>query len=460
MKKLLFVLFMCDFLTVAYSQTFTLNDCMQYAIEKNQSVKRQQYTNENYRQDYIQSIATMLPDLSVNSGLSANYGRSIDPKTNTYTTTGNLGNSYSLYGEIPLFAGFQHINTVRVNKVMRLMGVEKLQQTKDDIAIKTMQSYFDVVYFTNGVKITEDQLKTSRTTLEQSRKMYELGRKSLADVAQVESQVASDELLLVQQKNKLALAELALKQQMNYPIKETLVIDTDIDAGLDFLIANGVFEDTTVQGGELAAGTVGDLVDFALANNPKMKASRYNVRQTQLNLYVTQGRYVPQIYGNGGFSTNYYKELSGENIAAREQAKFFSQLTDNRGYYFGASISIPIFRGLSRRTAVHKAKNAYKIAQEDNSETELAVKTEVTQAVLEMRGFEKEYEQATKKVVASQLAHEASLNKYKQGLISPIDLQTTSNQLLMAKSEQLNAHLQFLVKSRLVDYYSGEPLVK
>lgn len=460
MKRLLLVLFMCDFLTVAYSQTFTLNDCMQYAVEKNQSVKRQQYTNENYRQDYIQSIATMLPDLGVNSGLSANYGRSIDPKTNTYTTTGNLGNSYSFYGEIPLFAGFQHINTIRVNKVMRLMGVEKLQQAKDDIAIKTMQSYFDVVYFTNGVKITEDQLKTSQTTLAQSRKMYELGRKSLADVAQVESQVASDELLLVQQKNKLALAELALKQQMNYPIKEALIIDTDIDAGLDFLIANGVFEDTTVQGGELAAGTVGDLVDFALANNPKMKASRYNVRQSQLNLYVTQGRYAPQIYGNGGFSTNYYKELNGENIAAREQAKFFSQLTDNRGYYFGASISIPIFRGLSRRTAVHKAKNAYKIAQEDDSETELAIKTEVTQAVLEMRGFEKEYEQATKKVVASQLAHDASLNKYKQGLISPIDLQTTANQLLIAKSEQLNAHLQFLVKSRLVDYYSGEPLVK
>lgn len=460
MKRLLLVLFMCDFLTVVYSQTLTLNDCMQYAIEKNQSVKRQQFTNENYRQDQIQAIATMLPDLSASSSLSANYGRSIDPKTNTYTTTGNLGNSYSFYGEMPLFAGFQHVNTVRVNKVMRLMGIEKLQQAKDDIAIQTMQAYFDVVYYTNGVKITEDQVNTSRTTLEQSRKMYELGRKSLADVAQVESQVASDELLLVQQKNKLSLAELALKQKMNYPIKETLVIDTDINAGLDFLVTNGVFDDTTVQGGELAAKSVGNLVDFALDNNPKMQASKYNVRQRQLNLYVIQGRYAPQLYARGGFSTNYYKELNAAEQNTRDVAKFFNQLGDNRGYYFGASISIPIFNGLARRTDVHRAKNAYKIAQEDDSETELAIKTEVTQAVLEMVGFEKEYEQATKKVVASQLAHEASLNKYNQGLISPIDLQTTANQLLMAKSEQLNAHLQFIVKSRLVDYYSGEPLVK
>lgn len=460
MKRLLLIFIVCDFFTMAYGQTLTLNDCMQYAIEKNHNIKKQGFTNDNYRQDQTAAIASLLPAVNASSGLSASYGRSIDPQTNTYTTTGNLGNSYSANGQIPLFAGFQNINTLRVSRVMRMMGIEKLQQIKDDIAIKTMQAYFDVVYYTNSVQITQEQVNTSRTTLEQSKKLYELGRKSLADVAQVESQVASDELLLTQQTNQRELAELALKQQMNYPIKEELVIDTDVNSGLDFLMADDTFTDIAVNGREFSDTTIAALVDYALENNPKMQVSRYNVRQSQLNLYIAQGKYAPSIYGEGGFSTNYYKMLNGTNANKQETAGYFDQLTDNRGYYFGASISIPIFNGLSRRTGVHRAKNALKIAQEDDSETEMILKTEVTQAILEMKGFEKEYTQATKKVVASQLAHDASLSKYKQGLISPIDLQTTANQLLMAKSQQLNSHLQFIIKSRLVEYYNGEPLIK
>lgn len=459
MKRLLLVFMVCDFFTMAYGQTFSLNDCMQYAIEKNHSVKKQEFTNDNYRQDQTEAIATLFPTLGVNSNLSANYGRSIDPETNTYTTTGNLGNSYSASGQMPVFAGFQNLNALRVARTMRLMGVEKLQQVKDEIAIKTMQAYFDVVYYTKGVQIVAEQLATSQVTLAQSRKMYELGRKSLADVAQVESQVASDELLLTQQQNKLQLAQLTLKEQMNYPIHEELVIDTDLDGDFSFLqehITPGTGGDSTAAG--TATRNIANLVDYALENNPKMQASRYNVRQSRLNLYMAQGRYAPSIYANAGFSTNYYKSLQGGSGAAANP--FFTQLTDNRGYYFGASLSIPIFNGLSRRTNVHRYKNALKIAEQDNAQTEMALKTEVTQAVLEMKGYEKEFVQATKKVVAARLSHEASLNKYKQGIVSPIDLQTTANLLLNAQSQQLSAHLQFIVKQKLVLYYNGESLVK
>ena len=459
MKRLILIFIVCDFFTMAYGQTLTLNDCMQYAIEKNHNVKKQKFTNDNYRQDQTEAIATLFPTLGVNSNLSANYGRSIDPETNIYTSTGNLGNSYSVSGQMPVFAGFQNINTLRVSRAMRLMGVEKLQQTKDEVAIKTMQAYFDVVYFTHSVKITRDQLATSKTTLEQSQKMYELGRKSRADVAQVESQVASDELLLIQQQNKLQLAELSLKEQMNFPLNEELLIDTDIDGNFSFLSGYMTLQDSTCREDGFNKAAIGELVDYALANNPKMMAAKYNVRQSQLNLYIAQGRYAPSIYANGGFSTNYYKMLNGGNDA-NAAAPFFDQLKENRGYYFGASLSIPIFNGLSRRTNVHRYKNALRIAEQDNSQTEMALKTEVTQAVLEMKGFEQEYEQATKKVNAAQLSHDASLSKYRQGLVSPIDLQTTANLLLTAKAQQLNSHLQFIIKRKLVSYYNGEPLVK
>ena len=45
-------------------------------------------------------------------------------------------------------------------------------------------------------------------------------------------------------------------------------------------------------------------------------------------------------------------------------------------------------------------------------------------------------------------------------MISTFDLQTASNNLLQARSERLRARLQYIVKTRLVEYYNGRPLIR
>lgn len=452
MKKGTLILILFLFITRVYAQEkaqkMSLNECMVYAVENNQSVKKQEFTNNNYKQDYTEAIASMLPSISGSVSTYNNYGRSIDPGTNTYTNTGTFSNTYSVSGQMPVFAGFTNINTLRVAKVIRLMGIEQLQSIKDNLAIETMKAYFNVVYYKNAVEITKEQLATSLRTLEQSRKYEELGLKSTADVAQVESQVASDELLLTQQENSLEIAMLTLKEQMNFPIATPIEVDTNTD----HLFASYNSGDSAGFG----PNTIADIVDYAIENNPKMRASNYNLRQSKLNYSIAKGRYAPSIYIGGGYSTNYYKNLKSEIVVA----PFGEQLRDNRGYYFSTSLSIPIFNGLSRRTNVHRYRNSLKIAEQDNSITARALKTEVTQAALEMKGYEKEYEQATKKVNAADLSYRATLHKYEQGIVSPIDLQTTANQLLLAKSQQLNARLQYIIRTHLVEYYNGEPLIK
>ena len=160
--------------TSAAPVRMTLNDCMAYAVEHSPAVRRQDYTNRNYRQDYIESVASLVPSLSGTVGASTSFGRSVDPETNTYTDVSNLSNNYSVSGQMPLFAGLSGINTIRVAKAMRLMGLEELQQAKDETALKTMQAYFDVVYYTESVRLAREQLETSTANLAKSRKLLEL----------------------------------------------------------------------------------------------------------------------------------------------------------------------------------------------------------------------------------------------------------------------------------------------
>ena len=417
----------------------SLEACMQYAVEHSPAVRRQDYTNRNYRQDYIESVAALVPSVSGSVGASTSFGRSVDPETNTYTDVSNFDNSYSVSGQMPLFAGLTGINTVRAARIMRLQGVEELQLARDEIALKTMQAYFDVVYYSGSVRLAREQLKTSTAELGKSRKLFELGLKSAADVAEVESQQASDDYLLTQQENNLALAEIALAEAMNYPADRPLRVDTTLEI-------------------ETPAGVApfGEVLDNALANNPRAVAARHDVRRSQLQFSVAKGNLYPSLYVGGGYSTNFFMNLDDRSL----YPSFSNQFRDNRGFYVSAQLSIPIFGGLTRRTSVNRARNNWRIAEQNRTETLRTLQNEVAQAYQQMLGYGKEFVQASKKSDAARLAYEAVSGKYERGMVSALDLQTAADKLLEARSERLRARLQYIIKVRLVAYYNGEPLIR
>lgn len=421
------------------SAPMTLDACMRYAVEHSPAVRRQDYANRNYRQDYIASVSALVPSVNGAVSASTSFGRSVDPETNTYTDVSNFDNSYSASGQMPLFAGLTGINTVRAAKVMRLQGVEELQLARDEVALRTMEAYFDVVYYTGSVRLAREQLETSAAELAKSRKLLELGLKSAADVAEVESQCASDDYLVTQQENNLALAEIALSEAMNYPADRPLVIDTDIAVGTP-------------------AGTVpfDDVLAYALDNHPKALAAGYDVRHSRLQFSVAKGNLYPSISVGGGYSTNFFMNLDDR----RQYAAFPAQFRDNRGYYFSAQLSIPIFGGLSRRTSLNRARNNWRIAELRRVETLRALQSEIAQAYQQMLGYGKEFVQASKKSDAAQLAYDAVAGKYERGMVSALDLQTAADKLLQARSERLRARLQYIVRVRLVEYYNGEPLIR
>lgn len=438
--------------TVTAGSKMTLNDCILYGLENSQKVNKSRYAADNYKQDKTAAISDLIPSISASSSITASYGRSVDPGTNTYTTMGNLGNSYGAYASMTLFSGLQLINNVRLTSVMKLMGLDQLQQTKDELAISIIQAYFDVIYYNSTIKIGTEQLEASLKTLEQAKVMEEMGSKSPADVAQIETQVATERLFLVQQENKYKTSLLTLKQSINWPIEEELNLDLDYTKYVEssYLDEKG--------NSLLSPAIISSIVEYAIDNNPKIEASEKSLKASKLSLQIARGKYLPTISGQGGYNSSYYKTISGGTDSKADP--FWTQLDHNKGHYFGASISIPIFSGLARRTNVHKAKNSYKTAMEDFSIATQELKTEITRTAFEVDGYIQEYNLAKAKADAAQLAYDATAQKFAMGSINPIDLQTSANQLLSAKAEELNAKLQLTVKSKLLDYYSGEPLVK
>lgn len=440
MKTALLTLAVSILLTPLYAQEkMTLEACMKYAIEHSTSVQQQEIALEDARQNYIGAVASAMPSINASTGGTMNYGRSIDPATNTYTTTSTFNNSYSLSGSLTVFNGLSTINTIKATKVMRAMGVEELQLARDQIAMNTMSAYFDVVYYYGTVEIAQEQLRTSQLELKQVQEQYELDLKAPADVAEVEAQVANYDYLLTEQQSNLELALIELRKVMNYPQEEPLEIDTEVDIE-----------------GMLITETLEEVLNYALVYNPQIRSKEMNSRYYELNYASTKGRYLPSISLSGGFSTNYFVNVDSPG----NYAKYFNQLGNNRGYYVGMSMSIPIFSGLSRRVAKHRAKLQYDNAILAHTEQRRTLESEVAKTYQEMQNFGKQYIMSPKKVQANDLAYRSVSQKFAEGMVTAIDLQTASNNLLQARSDLLHARLQYIIKCRMVGYYNGIPLIR
>ena len=444
MKQLIFTVLVSNFLTLvcitnAQAQRLTLDECMRYAVENSTTVGQKSLALDDRKANHAEAVASLFPSINGSVGGAVNFGRGIDPATNSYTNVTTFSNSYGISGSLTLFDGLQSINTMRAAKVARNMGATEVEIARDEVAMQTMSAYMDVVYYTEAVTIAREQLEASRKTLELVRRQESLGTKSAADVAEIESQEANYDYLLTTEENNLALAYIKLREVMNYPQGEELTIVTDIN-----------LEALPTATSEQA------LVEYALENNPRIAASRFATEQSRINLARAKGAYSPSLYLYGGYNTSYYIDFDNKAL----YDPFGTQFRNNRGGYVQVALSIPIFNGLSARSSKRRAQNAYRSAQLEEIAVQRAVESEVSQAWQEMQGFGKQYVQGQKKVSASQLAYDGAAKKFENGLISALDLQTAANTLLQAKSDKLRARLQYIIKTRMVDYYNGIPLVK
>lgn len=416
---------------------WNLQECMRYAIENSPRAVRQQLANANLRASYHEAILQHLPSLSGSVGVSAGFGRNVDPGTNTYTTVNTLSNSYNLSAGISVFNGLQLLNNTRASRIAKLRGQEEQQQIEDAIAQETMQAYYDFAYTLGTSALAREQVETSRENLRQGQRMMALGLKDLSEVAQLEATLASDEYNLTKVENNRRTCELRLKRVMNYPPEAALRIDTA--------------QRYAVPQPETAE--VNEIVGVAMAVLPDVRMSGMDVRRARLDLSTAKARLFPSLSASAGIGTSYYKNLR------TDATPFSQQFRDNLSKSVSASLSVPIFGGWSRQTNLVRMRNNLRSSEQTHLETQRQLAVEVEQAVLDLNGALSERQQAEKQVEARLLAYRVAQRKYQEGLLSALDLQTTANQLLEARAALLGAELTWQAKRKLVDYYKGIPLL-
>ena len=439
----------------ASAQSWSLDDCMKYAVEHATEVKREVVNARQRKQDYQHAVAGFLP--IVTGGVQGQYawGRNIDPETNTYNNVTTFNNYYQLYAELNVFDGFSTINALKQAKLSRDYSATAMQKIQDDRAIDVMQKYVDAAYAEASIRIASEKLNESKRMLVKMKRLYELGEKGRPDVVQMESQVAEDEYNLTHQENVAKQSLLALKSAMNFPVDEGLKIQikeeqkNQINGELNLKLnaENEAIPESVINYETVYQGF--------LNISPDLKSAEYEVERARYDYKIAKGRLLPSLSLGGGISTNYYKNLSQKG----QYDGFASQFHNNQGEYLALTLSIPIYNS-DRWHSVKKARNDWQLAQVNLEETRRKLHDQIAQAVMDAEGYAKELHQMQKKVASDSLAYHMSSRKFEEGMLSTFDLHTAAQTLLESRIKELQMQMLLIIKQRLVAYYQGENLIR
>ncbi len=437
MKHLLLIIYViAAALPLSASEPWSVERCMQYAADHSHTVRQQQFALEDSRAAKTQAIGAFLPSVYGSVDGQMNFGRAIDPSTNTYTDVSTLYNGYGLQASLVVFDGLQRYNNLRLAKANEAMGRSGVRAEKDDVALKVYKAYMDLVYCEGAVSQTAKKRDESRELLRQTSVMAEVGQKSDADVAQMRATLAADEYELAHMQSQTTKAMLALKQLMGFPVDSALAV---IQPSFDDEI--------------LTAEDASQISAFAATDNPRILKAQQNVEAARYSLRAARGALLPTISLSGGVSTSFFR-----NMDKGGHASFSSQFRNNAGEYVGLSLSIPLFDRLATYSTIRRRKTALVQAQENLAYEQSELRRIIVEAASDVENSTKEVEKMQEQVEADSIASRLTTRKYEEGLASSIDVKTAAVTLLQSRVRLLQSQLTMAYNKKLLAYYKGEKL--
>ena len=420
---------------------WTLDACVDYALEHNLQLNDFKYTTQSGRATYRQAIRDLLPRVNGSTDYVINFGRSTDPFTNDVVTTDFFSNRYSLETSIDLFRGFQKINAIKASKFLYMATQEETLQQKFLLAFRVMQAFYDIRFAEGLLAISKEQLAVSQSNYNLVEKQIELGLKAGADLYEAESLLFTDRLNLTQSKNQLATAKLGLIQEMNLENTE------DISIQSEELKNSETTKNLEVQSDSIYKKTIEFL--------PLLKAQELRVKAAKKQLDVERGNLFPSLSLFAGVGTGYF-ETTRDSLAMT--VPFRDQFRDNTFQYVGLSLNVPISNAWSAQSRIKQQKIERLRAQNNLDVQEQVIFQQIQLLVQDYESLVLEYAQSNQNVASQNLAFEIAQKRYEKGLINALELFQAKNLFANAQNQNLQVRLRSEINKTTLDFYRGIPV--
>lgn len=428
-------------LTAQEAKKWTLNDCIEYALEKNIQLQQDKISLEESDVDVKTAKATLFPSLSFNTGQNVTnrpYQENSSTVNGTEIISSNSKTTYSgnygLNAQWTVWNGNKRINTIKQKKMSREIAGLTVAQTENSLQEQIAQVFIQILYADESVKINENTLQVSRATYERGVELFNEGSISKADLAQLEAQVGNDQYQLVTAESSLRDYKLQLKQLLELDGTE------EMDLVLPTLTDEHVLQPLPGQT---------DIYQQALASRPEIQSSKLNIESSKLDISVAKAGYYPTISlsASAGSTTN----SASENGWGKQMKYGWNNM-------IGINLSIPIFDNRQNKSAVQKARLQYSSSQLDLINKQKELYKNIESLWLDATNAQQQYDAAESKLKSSRISFDMVNEQFNLGMKNTVELLTEKNNLLSAQQQRIQAKYMAILDRTLLNFYAGQEI--
>ena len=449
---------------------WTLEDCVNYALENNLDINKQLLVVESNKDQVLQSGLNMLPNLNAGGTNIWNFGQTIDLYTNTFANSTVRSNNFYISSNVTLYGGLQKLNTFKEKKINLMASQYDLDVIKNSISLSVAGFYLDILFNLELLDVAREQLRITDDQVKRIEKMVEAGSSARGDLLNIQAQRATEQLNVVSAENRLSISNLSLQQLIDLPVSPGFMVEKPqlklVEAPKDRITAEVIYQ-------------------HAVKSRPEILGAEMRVEAAKKRLAIARGYVQPVLSLSGTWGTGYSgasqevdPSVPGDTVLTpfgftqnthvivvvpqvQNQYRvisFTDQLRDNQNKSVGFNLNIPIFNGWSGRTAISQARIQKSQAELDLGIQKRDLRKIIEQAYADAVSALEKYNSSEDKVAAQAEAFKYAQQKFDVGVMTSFDYNNTKKDLTLAESQLLQAKYDFIFKTTILDFYMGNPI--
>lgn len=428
---------MLSMLTVSAQKQWTLQECLDYALENNIMLQKSQLQKRSATEDLIGSKHALLPTLNASTNQSLGYQPWKDSGISTVTNgtvntkvdKTSYNGSYSLSGQWTVWNGNKNFNNIKLNGLTEQQAELTVHETANTIQERIAQLYAQILYMAENVKVKEQALETSKKNEARGQEMLSVGKMSKADLAQLTAQRANDEYGIVEARGQLMDYKLQLKQQLE-------IIDEE-----EFDVAIPTIDDERLLA---EIPPLQSVYEEALINRPEMERLQLAIKSSDVSLAIAKAGWLPTVNMTGGVTTS-TNSLSNNGWG--------DQMKTNVNTSVGLGVTMPIYDGRTTKTAVNKAKIKQLQAHLDLLDKQKTLYADIQKYWVNALTNQQKYKAATSSVESAQESYDLLSEQFRLGLKNIVELMKGKDSLLSAQQSMLQSKYLALYNKQMLDFY-------
>ena len=473
-KNALLLLALIVSVSIMAQDKWDLRKCVEYAMKNNISVKQADVQARIAALQAKQAKFNQYPTASFSSNLGLQYGRSIDPTSNQFTTTQLFYNQFQLQGGAQIY-NFGRLKNLRQSlELSAKAAFFDVDKAANDVALNVSLYYLQILAANEQIHIVEVQIGQSKAQYDNTKRRVEAGALPELNLVQLEAQLATDSTNLITAKSTYEQNIISLKALLNIDMASSFAVDTP---SIDKIPLEPLAELQPEYVYNLAKNTY-----------PDQKAAEMRVKAAEKNILASKAAMYPSLTGfyslgstynnqaqqviDTGFSSvpaQYFGDVVVGGVPYKVtslpynspypifgKTKYFKQLDNNFSQSVGIGINIPIFNNGVARIGYQRSKLDLRNSQLQQELANQTLKTNIYNAYNNAISSFQKYIGSLKSVASAQKAYDFAAKRYEVGLLSTIDLLVTQNTLLTAKLTQLSNQYDYVFKMKVLEFYKGQ----